>query len=277
MATNQPGSFELIARELALALEPISERLEGEGAMALLEELGLALPHGAMPPALETAFANALTTAKLLPEMTEALTAAIEGGDTVEILSKGVRLAQQVGVLIASFDTIASELGNIGSIPGLSAADLAAFVAELPRRLMETIVIEYLDDVYPLAFAILSVAGLAEQARFNVGSTNPIQPEYIRKSLRFDRLETLLQSPDQIARDVYGWGQPSFDGTQAIRGLAQLLEALGIVVTERELPGAPSRPAIEIDLLTIAPTDGLLPPGLEATLMLDVADGMNQE
>ncbi len=277
MPLNQPGTFEFIALELARALEPITERLEHANAMVLLEELGLALPHDAMTPALEHAIHGAVMAAEGLPGLSQELTTAIDGGDVVEILAKGVPVVQQVKALIASFDAIATELGAIGPIPGLTPADLAAFVAELPRRLTETILIEYLEGAHPLALAIFEVVGLAEQTRHNVGSTDPIRPEYVKKSLRLDRLGTLLQSPEEIIRDVYGWGQPTFDGELAIQRLAQLLEALGIIVTQRELAGTPPRPAIEIDLLTIAPTDGLIPPGLEATLMLDVLDGVDLE
>lgn len=277
MPPNQPGTFELVALELSQAFEPLGERLEHANAMVLLEELGLALPHGAMTPGLEGAIENAVGAAKSLPDMTQALTTAIEGADALQILSEGARVAQQVALLINSFDTIATELGAIGPIPGLEPADLAAFVAELPRRLTETIIIEYLEGAHPLAFAIFEAVGLAEQTRHNVGSTDPIRPEYVRKSLRLDRLGTLLQSPDQVMRDVYGWGQPTFDGALAIQRLAELLDALGIIVTERELSGTQRRPAIEIGLLTIAPTDGLTSPGLEATLMLDVADGTDLE
>ncbi|HET9196060.1 MAG TPA: DUF6603 domain-containing protein [Vicinamibacterales bacterium] len=278
MPSSRPGTFELIVLELARALEPVTERLEHHASpMPFLAELGLALPHGVMSPALGEALHEAIDAATELPDMIQELATAIDGGNASEILDQGVALAQRVKTVVAAFDTIAAELGALGPIPGLSPADLAAFVAELPRRLLDTLLIEYLENAHPLAFAMAALVGLVEQTAQNIGSTDPLRPEHVRKSLRLDRLGSLLRSPDQVARDVYGWGEPTFDGVLPIQRLTQLLEAMGIVVTHRDPLGAPARPAIEIGLLTIAPTDGLVPPGLEATFMLDVPEGVDLE
>ena len=125
MATS-PGTFEIVALEFSKALTPIARRMRDERAMVLLAELGLELPHTGMSPALENAFRTAVTAAEALPPATQDLIAAIDGGDALEIVGKGVVVIGRVLELTVSFKTIADELGAIGPIPGLTPADQAA-------------------------------------------------------------------------------------------------------------------------------------------------------
>src|SRR5574341_55781 len=276
MPPTQPGTFETIALELANALRPIAERMRDDRAIALIAELGLELPHD-MPPELEQAFRDAVAHAEALPQATQDLITAIDGGDTTEIVANAVVLIGRIAVLTAAFVTIADHLGA-HPIPGLAPADLAAFVADLPKRLTETVIVEYLGKEHPLVLALMELFGLAEQIRHNPGSLDPLHPEHVRKSLRLDRLQTLLTSPDQLATDVYKWGAADFDGPLLVRRLGAVLEALDIDVTPKTLPGPPPRPAIELGLVTIAPTAvPVAPPGLDALLMLSVAEGLHQD
>jgi hypothetical protein len=278
MAMAEPGTFEIVAQEFSKALQPIARRMRDERAIALLAELGLELPHDAMSPALTTAFRDAVTSAEALPEATEGLVTAIDGGDTIEILSAGVQLIGRVLLVAVSAKTIADEINAHGPIPGLTPADLAAFVTALPTRLVETMIIDYLENEHALIIAVLELFGLAEQIHVNQGSTDPLHPDFIRKSLRLDRLEQLLTAPEDLVRDLYKWGLPNFDGPLFIARLTKVLEALDLVPTRKEID-VPPRPAVEIGLLTIAPTPAAVPPlpGLDATLMLSVAEGVSVE
>lgn len=276
---TSPGTFEIVALEFSKALEPIARRMQDERAMALLAEMGLELPESGMSPAMMKAFEDAVTSAEALPQAAEDLITAIDGGDTVDILSNGVVVIGRVLVVVASFKTIADEISAAGPPPGLAPADLLAFVTELPKRLTETMIVDYLEDEHVTILALLELFGLAEQTRFNQGSTDPLHPDHIKKFLRLDRLEAFLRSPGTVLSDLYLWGKPGFDGVLLIRRLTRLLEAFGVVVTSKDLPGPPPRPALEIGLLTIAPTGPAVPapPGLEAILMASVSQGFKFE
>jgi hypothetical protein len=275
----EPGTFEIVAQEFSKALQPLAKRLRDERAIALLAELGLELPHDAVSPALTTAFQDAVTSAEALPPATEGLITAIDGGDTIEILGAGVQLIGRVLVVAVSAKTIADEINDSGPIPGLTAADLAAFVTALPTRLVETMIVDYLENEHALIIALLELFGLADQIRVNQGSTDPLHPDHIRKSLRLDRLEQLLTSPEDLVRDLYKWGRADFDGELLIARLTRLLDALGLVPTRKQILDVPPRPAVEIGLITLAPTPAAVGPlpGLDATLMLSVAEGLNFE
>jgi hypothetical protein len=272
---NNPGTFELFALELARALEPIAERLhDPHHALIFLAELGLSLPAGSVSPSLTTALGQTHTAAHQLPSLTQNLVNAIQGGNAADIIARGVPVAQQVAALISAFDTVAQEIGNLGAVPGITPADLTAFATALPKRLFETMLIEYFEGYNKIPISLLDFLGLIEKTRLNIGSTDPSRPEFVRKQLRLDRLGALLQSPDQLLQTLYGWGQPGFDGDLMIQRMAAVLRALRVPVTQWQMPGPPSRQAIEVCAATFAPTAGLAPPGLEAVLTLNLGDGV---
>ncbi len=274
MATSRPGTFELFAVELSRALQPIAARLhDPHHALVFLAELGLKLPEGAVSPSLTSAFENAHRVAHDLPDLAQDLITAIDEGDALEIIAKGVPVAQQIATLIDAFDTIGTEVNGLGSVPGINAGDLTSFAAALPKRIFETLLIEYFEGYHKIPQTALEFVGIIEKTRHNVGSTDPGRPEFVTKELRLDRIGALLQSPDQLLTSLYGWGQPGFDGNLLVLRVSSLLRALRIPVTHTQLPGAPPRLGIEVCALTIAPTAGLTPLGLEAILTGAVGDG----
>ena len=276
MATTGTGTFELLALELARALGPLADRLrDPHHARMLLVELGLVIPETSVSPALATALQTVSTSAHALVDEADELKTAIDGGDTAAIIVKGASLARTIATLVEAFDTIANQVAALGSVPGVSAADLAAFVAALPDRLFQTVLVEYFEGYHRLAHALLEFLGIIEKTRLNVGSSDPGRPEVVQKRFRFDRIGQFLQSPDQIFTDIYHWGQPGFDGNLLVSRISSFLRAAHVPVTHYRLPGSPVRDAIEVCVLRIAPTTGVTPPGLEATVTAAIGDGVS--
>jgi len=269
----EPGSFERIVTALSTALEPLATELQPENAMRFLGELGLNLGPGAISPDLEAALGATATAATRLPDLTGELVSAVESGaEAAEIIAKSAPLAAQVVVLIESVDSIATELGRVGAVPGLDPADLAAFVADLPVNLLHRMLVEHLEREQPSAVAVLALLGVVERTRLNVGSTDPLLPEVTRKTLRLDRLGALIESPGSLVHELYDWGETTFDGPALIERLSELLAALQLPVARYTTP-APERPALQFPLATLAPTTGVSPPGLEGQIVAALAEG----
>ena len=269
----EPGSFERIATALSTALEPLATELQPENAMRFLGELGLYLGPDTVRPELEAALGATATAATRLSDLAGELVSAVESGaEAVEIIAKSAPLAAQVVVLIESVDTIATELGRVGAVPGLDPADLAAFVADLPVDLLHRMLVEHLEREQPSAVAVLALLGIVERTRLNVGSTDPLLPEVTRKPLRLDRLGTLIESPGSLVHELYDWGETTLDGAALIERLSELLAALRLPVA-RYTTAAPERPALQFPLATLAPTTGLTPQGLEGQIVGALAEG----
>lgn len=277
MPTSGAGTFEKVALELAKALGPLAGRLhDPHHAVMALGELGLRIPESALSEALTGTIQMIHRGAHDLGSLAEEFSTVIDGGDTAAIIAKGAQVATAIGQLISAFDAIADEFTAMGQVPGVDPADLNAFVAALPGRLFETIAAEYLEGHVRIPHAVLEFFGIVEKTRRNTGSSDPGKPEYVEKRLRFDRIGALLRSPDQVMRELYGWGEPGFDSTVLLQRLSQLLRALRVPVTVRQLPGTPPRQAIEVCVFALSPTpDGVSPPGLEATVTASQAAGVS--
>ncbi len=268
MPGNEQGTLELIAQGLANAVSPLVQRLERGGSKLLIAQLGIDLPSGSA--ALNEALDTLMRAGEVLPDVSDELIARIEAGDTLEMGVKAAEVVQQVVALTTTIDTLVDEIENL-SVPGLTPAEVAAFVADIPERLVPMLIHEHLQG--RATHSILSLLGLLEEVRENVGAPQIQLLEYKRKALRFDRLGTALTDPEQLLEDLYGWGSGAVDGNLLLERIYALLRNANIPVARRLLPDG--RVAMEFLPLAIQPTTGVTPPGLEALLNLDVSEGVD--
>jgi len=264
---EQPGTLELIALELSHAIEPLAMRLH-DSPSALLLELGL--PKGTqLSPSLLNAIHDAAGVIESIPHLTQDLIAAIAAEDAGQIIQKGIAIIQQVAVLVKAVETIATEVGGL-TIPEWNAGDIAAYVSGLAQRLVEMVVVDYFKTYHPMPFAFMELLGLAEVTQQNPGSNDPAKPQHVKKSLRLDRFGQIFQSPDQLFKDLYGWGDDAnFKGNLLLLRFAEILRALNAPITTHFDPGPPPRVFLEIEMFTLGPTT-TPPKGFEAKIIISV-------
>ena len=273
MADINSGTFEAIVQELSNAFSPLAARFHHGNPMRVLSEFGLILPEGAVTPALESAFKNTHTIAHELPELTEALVTAINTKNIGQIIEKGLQLSKQIGSLIDLFEVIAGQIAALPTPKGFNVAEFNTFTTALPGRLSETIIVEYLESRSSLVFSIFELFGLLSQNRLNGSSPSPFKPEIIKKELHLDRISTFLSKPEQLAHDIYKWGDNNLDAELIINRLYQFFTALGIPVAKKIILDPTPRPALENFLFTITPTVNKTPPGIEIILMSGLGQG----
>lgn len=259
-----------ISRALAMATEPLTSRLEGGHARRFFNMLGVDVPLTVFTPALENAFASTASAAGVLQEVLPELAAAVEAENTGEIIGKSVEIVEQVRAIVVAVETIVSEIENIG-VPGLTAAQLGAFMGDVAQRASELVLVEHLQHYVPVVYTILHFFGVVEVERANVGVPDMQLVEYERKRLRFDRIETLFTDPGALVADLYGWGTPALDGAALIGRLAAILQVLGLPSSRVKLD---NRERLEISFFSLTETQGVNPPGLDAEITLGLADGL---
>lgn len=262
---NSAGTLELVSRELGLVLAPLQTRVAGDGVEALIASLGLRLPPGLSQVAtLAGALSSTATGAAVLPAQVSALVAAIDADDLEQILGSGQALTESILATVRGLSGIAEALEAVGdSFAGLAAADRAQirdFARELPDRLLNLLLVEYLATKSPQLLQGLRLAGIVEIARHPGDPANPLRPPYLRKTVHFERCLTLLTDPAEHLRAVYGWGDPDFDGLMLFGLLKEFLDR------EFELPAEILQPAglpatLEAYLVALQVTRDL-PPGL---------------
>jgi hypothetical protein len=263
------GTLEVIALELAKALQPLADRLSGGEIVDLFSELGLQFP-----PALQsqTAFVGALTTAgtsvaNLAPLIAQ-LTTAIENGDDATIVTTAVKVVEALRTLLPALDTIGTQLqGLAGSLPGMNPADVTAFAGQIAEKLLEYVTVSYLEGYHPILLRFCSLTGVVELIDDPGVPADPTKPPFTQRRLRLDRIGDLLSGPDNYFRSVYGWADPAFDGRFLLDQAHRLLSALSIPASYHP---AAVPPKLSLLALSLSPKTDVSPPGMQASLELDL-------
>jgi hypothetical protein len=200
-----PDALQSALTELGLAIAPFRAVKTADQAVAFFRELGYELPAGAFGSAL-----NGLTTqASGLISALEQLVSANSESDIASalenIFSSLVGTANAIEQLHAELQT------NAGGTPNL---------ADLPRRLTDFLLLDYLNRARPQVHAGLHLLGLIEY------EPNPPTGQTTR-AVNWDRFAQFFNSPGQIVDDVYHWNS-GFDATTFLKRLAALMKAGGL-------------------------------------------------
>lgn len=270
------GTVEQLAYALALALEPLRHALAPGEAPFLMAELGLAIPAAVLArPGPAAALGTVRDAAAALPDLVEKLGQALESGDAVPL---GAAVIAAVADLVDGLGAIGDALaGEAATVPGIPAADAAAFAASLPTRILDLALIGALEARAPNLANILALAGLIERRREPGNAADPTRPEFELRRLHLDRLGSLLQSPEDYFRALYGWGGSGFDGRTLFAQIANLADHLGL--PSLLIPPAGAGGGLTLDLLAVALSvdPAAAPPGLGIALRAPVSGNFQRD
>ena len=266
---SQPGTLETLAQQVALALQPLKDRLADENVVAFFAELGLQFPPELLQPGLTAALNTTATAAGGLSPLLTQLATAIQNDDAAGTIQAGAQLLQQIGALIDSFDQIGTQLTAIsGTLPGMNAAEVNGFAASLATRFLGYMLVAYLEDTQPAVVGLGNIVGVIDYLPNPGIDGDPTHPPFTLRQLDLGRVSDLLKSPAALLASLYDWGAGGFDGTKLIPRLAPSLRLLGIPATIKT-PGPPN--AIKAGLFDLAAT----PPGITITVNEVIPSGFD--
>jgi hypothetical protein len=261
--SDQPGTFELAALELARVIGQITSRLGEEQTLETFSELGVQFPEALLSDATFNSARSSIVTAggQLRSQVAE-LEQAIDGGEADHIVSAAVQLAVSIGQLIASFDQLVGALQSAGpGLPGISAQQIDDLVKDLPERLLDLLLYDLFTRV-PSVGALLEVFGVIERTYHPGDPSNPTKPAYEAISVHLDRLLTTLTNPVTQLQSIYHWGENNFDAARLLQVLDDTLGAVGMPVALKPASG-PEPVTLEVFGLELKPSSSGSPPGLE--------------
>jgi uncharacterized protein DUF6603 len=263
MAKN-PGTLELLAQQVGLALAPLESRLTPPNVIPLLAELGLQFPPQVFA---QSAFMNAVhagsTAAGAISAQVLKLVGDLDTGDDAAILQDGLVLVQQIRTTITVLGTIGTELSNIATaLPGLDAAEVTAFAGNLASNLLGYLLITYVENVEPGFVGVANLIGVVNYVAEPGVPNDLTHPPYVRRELQLSNLQKLLTDPVGFFHSLYRWGDADFDGTQMLPRLGTSLRLLGMPVKAVDPPAV----GLTAPLVTVKPNPATTPPGLLATL-----------
>jgi len=243
---SNAGPLETLARVVGDALTPLADRLEGDGAEQVLEEVGLRLPGGALAQAsLTHALGASVGACSHLPDAVAALVNAIDAGNDTAMIAAALKLAERLVQATAAFVDLGNAIDTIvQAAAGLTPAErtrLTQAAAAIPESLLHLAVITYLEEKQPAVKGALELIGLLDDREVPADPADPSAPPHRQQRLRFDRIGPLLSDPLQHLKDLYGFGRADFDGIELFTRIKALVDG---PEAEALLIKAPGQPAV---------------------------------
>lgn len=264
----QAGTLEQLAQELGQALQPLGAMLAPGQVESFLAELGIGVPPGL---GAEPQFAGTTSTAaadlSASGPLVVTLISAISAGNATQIISAAAQLIEQIAKIIADFSQASTALRNAASgATGLTAAQIANLenlAQQLPRRLLDYAIVDYLRTQSAGFVSTLNLIGLVDDGNVPGIAGDLTSPPYHARVLHLERLFDLLTKPQQFFQETLGWGVAGFDGAILLAKLSEYFEASGLSSTVSAPPGPP---VFDSSVLRLTADTTTNPPGLDGQM-----------
>lgn len=262
---DQPGTIEELLTQLANALAPLADELSP----ALLQDLGIGIP-AAWNGQVQGSLTHVSSAARALTPAVQDLATASSGGSAPAIIAKSAVL----GVRIAEFAASAKQLGDglvqAATADGsLTAAQKARFTASLGNffsRIVELMALRSLEKKLPQMAALLDLSGIATSTLSPGVPGDFTAPPHVHRGFALNRLVDLFKDPMKLARDLYQWGDPGFDGRAILTKLERYLRFYELPAVLIEAPSQP--PILESMIIALQANNTVSPPGMGFELRL---------
>lgn len=251
---DEEGTLATVAKAASSLLQPLDDRIEGGELRLLLAELGLNLPSG-VDGALTTAAQALLQRLKDMPAVVAALATAIRDENVGQIVAKALELASIVQNIIKDFDAVANAIRTLPGT-GVSPAELNAFAAQLPTRLVDYLAVRNIESFGAIA-GLLDFIGFIE--RVDVPGVDAQHPAFTRRALHVDALSDFIGDPAAVLKAKYQWGDAAFTGVALLQKVADLLSRAGVPAI---LDTSGPAPVLDVIFLEIIPKLDENPKGL---------------
>ncbi|MCD6031972.1 MAG: hypothetical protein K0S78_4154, partial [Thermomicrobiales bacterium] len=263
------GTLERLAGELARLFEPLVQRAETGRLDEVLPWLGLrSFELELESTELDDALTAGATAAAELEPLFNDLAQAVAQDDRAAIAATAAALLQQLRATLQGIDRISQALhalSNNATLPSQQRAELAGFAGLFAERLLHRLLADYLEARFPQIALLLIATGAIEVVDDPGLPDESLQGPYVRKTVHPDRVLRLFTDPTGLLRDVYRWGDPSFDGLALFTMLQRLLqEKFGIPAEILHPSGEPA--LLEAFGFNAEVNPAVSPAGLDVTL-----------
>ena len=180
-----------------------------------------------LPPGVEDIGLAALN----ISDFVQKLDAVIGAPD--EIQEDELAMAGRIADLIVAVSSLVQAIRTLALELPTKLASFGDYVErtnihkELPKRLFDFLLANYLANKTPIGFALLHLIDVIDYPYFEADPAN-FQVEHIRAVTNFSRFKTLITDPKELARAAYGWSTADFRAIDLLQRLSYLFQTLGL-------------------------------------------------
>lgn len=263
--SSNTGTLEFVAIELSRLLRPLRDELKGPAAQRLLAEIGIVI-NLQQQAAISQPISDTINKTILLSDKSNELLNAIREDKLAEIVEISASMISLIKEVIDSLTGIKNAIGGL-NLPGVS----QNVISKVPERLFNLLLSIYIEQLSVLN-PLLSFMGIIEKTDQNIGSDDPNNPPFTLTNFHFDKIANWLSDPKGELKNLYKWGDPSFDGRQMFTKLKDIFSRMNMGVLYDDM--APT-PKLDILLLEATPKTDVSPRGLELLIKQPItsADG----
>ena len=265
---DESSTVETIAWHVAAALEPLRGMLASEDAQRefVREELGIDAPDAFRTMGVDLDATDAVI--KALDDLSDAIGA--EEPDRVEVARRSGELAAAVAI-VASSMAAAGTRASEGLDPEFVSA--SRIVEQLPRRLLDWLIVRHIEDTSLVALEALRVLGIVEVEEVEA-DPDAFTTQHVHRSIELDRLTVLLTDPPRWLEDAYGWGTDHATLERLLERLFMLAVTLGVPA---RLAGSDLQRAEVLSAVPLDPEQDSAPSELRLPLLSAETTGATAE
>lgn len=272
---DQAGTLEMLANELANVLLPVSDHFNDENLLGTLAQLGIVFPEQLINnQQFKDARSSLSAAAKNLDSALKKLAQSIDSGNEVNIIVEGLNVLNQCRVIISAFDTISSKINIVGpTMPGITAAQVNALTTNLPRKLLDMLVVDIMD-IIPAVGNVMTLFGIIERIYHPGDDTDITKPDYEEIKVHYDRIWKLISSPKSYFETIYDWGKNTFDGQKLLKAMYDFTARSGLPASYSP-PSVGSPAKLHAFAVEMTTTTSTTIPGIEFKVILPLGGSIN--
>ena len=198
MANQLVNTTESIALALSDTIMPLSNALtSAETLQNFIAELGWEVPDN-----LDSLGIDSSKLDDVITKLNTVLEIDYDTESETAILTK---FADLLSSLVILFTQVYQAGSSIAGKLDAAFITLTNIVEELPVRLIDYLLHQYMNCHFPAVYRTLIAFGIFEVKNFEEDITT-FTSKHTRRIIHFDRFITLFSNPSQLFTDVYGWG-----------------------------------------------------------------------
>jgi hypothetical protein len=184
------------------AFQPLQDSLgSGQSLSEFLADFGWSLDPASDVNAIAAAFGSLPPLIDSIRSAVTALDSANSGTQVGAIVDAVEKLATAIKDLVTAINSLSGKTPNAAWPAPLNSAD---FWETFPVQILDYLLYRYLQSHSPKLFAVLSLIGVVSED-YSVPLTTARVP-FTSRSVRWDRLPIIVTRPQDIPKEVYGWG-----------------------------------------------------------------------